>query len=76
MIAAAPSGQGKSSMSFQMAALFAAGREAFGIKPAKPLRVLVIQAEDDEGDCIEMSWVVNHLDLSNEENIESETIRL
>jgi hypothetical protein len=67
MIAAAPSGQGKSSMSFQMAALFAAGREAFGIKPAKPLRVLVIQAEDDEGDCIEMSWVVNHLDLSNEE---------
>jgi hypothetical protein len=67
MIAVGPSGQGKSSMSFQMAALFASGKPAFGITPARPLRVLVIQAEDDEGDCIEMSWVIDYLGLGESE---------
>ena len=44
------------------------GREAFGIKPARPLRVLVIQAEDDRGDLNEMAvGVTEGLKLTNRE---------
>jgi hypothetical protein len=62
-----PSGVGKSTQAIQMAAEFACGRASFDITPAGPLRVLVIQAEDDEGDVIEMSMVVNHLGLTKQE---------
>jgi AAA domain len=58
-----PSGIGKSTLSIQAAALWACGESAFGIKPARALRVLIIQAEDDEGDSIEMARVVTHLKL-------------
>jgi hypothetical protein len=58
-----PSGIGKSTFSIQAAALWACGQAAFGIKPAKPLRILIIQAEDDEGDSIEMARVLTHLKL-------------
>lgn len=50
----APSGVGKSSASMQMDLCWAVGREAFGIKPARPLRILTIQAENDPGDMHEM----------------------
>jgi hypothetical protein len=50
MLLAAPTSAGKSSMVAQMAISWAYGREAFGLKPAKPLRVLLIQAENDDGD--------------------------
>jgi RecA-family ATPase len=59
-----PSGVGKSTPAVQAAALWSCGRAAFGIKPARPLRVLIIQAEDDEGDSIEMSRMVDHLKLN------------
>jgi hypothetical protein len=42
-------------------------RPAFGIKPARALRSLVIQAEDDEGDISEMCQIVNHLNLTPDE---------
>jgi hypothetical protein len=58
-----PSGIGKSTFSIQGAALWACGRAEFGIKPARPLRILIIQAEDDEGDSIEMARVLTHLQL-------------
>src|SRR5258708_35494589 len=62
----APSGQGKSVMSIQAAILWACGIDAFGIRPEKPtgLKILIVQAEDDEGDVIEMSRTINHLGLS------------
>ncbi len=52
----APTGVGKSSATNQMVAAWACGRTAFGIKPRKPLKILVIQAEDDAGDMIEMAY--------------------
>lgn len=62
-----PSGIGKSTLSVQAAVLWACGRAAFGIKPARALRVMIVQAEDDEGDSIEMSSVVRHLGLTENE---------
>jgi hypothetical protein len=38
-----------------MAVAFSMGRPAFGIKPEKPLRSLVVQAENDTGDLHEMA---------------------
>src|SRR5215469_15128351 len=58
-----PSGVGKSTLSIQAAALWACGKSAFGIKPVRALRVLIIQAEDDEGDSIEMARVITQLNL-------------
>ena len=48
------SGTGKSSSSMQQDLLWSAGFEAFGIKPARPLKILTIQAENDGGDMYEM----------------------
>jgi AAA domain len=58
-----PSGLGKSVLAIQGAVQWACAEMAFGIKPAGPLRSLIIQAEDDEGDVIEMAKVVTHLGL-------------
>jgi hypothetical protein len=65
-----PSGIGKSSSSMQQDICWATGREAFGIHPARPLRILTIQAENDGGDLHEMaSGVVQGVanDLTEEE---------
>lgn len=48
------SGIGKSSLSMQQAILWGMGQPSFGITPAKPLRSLFIQAENDLGDVAEM----------------------
>ena len=50
-----PSGIGKSSASVQQDILWAMGRPAFRIYPARCLRVLCIQAENDDGDLGEMA---------------------
>ncbi|MBN8422447.1 MAG: AAA family ATPase [Verrucomicrobia bacterium] len=55
MLMVGPSGVGKSTMSMHQDLCWAVGREAFGIKPAQPLRILTIQAENDDGDLNEMS---------------------
>ena len=47
------SGIGKSSLVMQMAISFALGRPLFGIAPIGPLKVMVIQAENDFGDLAE-----------------------
>jgi AAA domain len=49
-----PTGIGKSSWAMQAAILWALGRACFGIKPARPLKSLLIQAENDDGDLAEM----------------------
>ncbi len=62
------SGMGKSSAAAQQDILWACGRAAFGITPAKPLRILGIQAENDDGDMSEMAGgVVRGLKLTPEE---------
>jgi hypothetical protein len=43
----APSGVGKSVFSVQAAACWAMGQAAFGLAPVHPLRVCIVQAEDD-----------------------------
>jgi RecA-family ATPase len=55
MLFVGPSGVGKSSASVQQDIAWALGRDAFGIKPAHPMRVLCVQAENDLGDMIEMA---------------------
>lgn len=48
------SGIGKSSLSVQLGISWGLGRSVFGIAPERPLRSLLIQAENDMGDCSEM----------------------
>jgi RecA-family ATPase len=48
------SGVGKSSLCMQLMLLWALGQTAFGIAPVRPLRSLLIQAENDVGDLAEM----------------------
>jgi AAA domain len=66
MFAVAPSGMGKSTFSIQLAILWCCGLVAFGIKPHKALRILIVQSEDDEGDCTEMAQMVDLLKLNAE----------
>ena len=49
----AQTGIGKSSAELQAAILWAIGRPFFGIAPARPLKSLIIQAENDDGDLAE-----------------------
>ncbi len=49
-----PSGIGKSTLAMQMAMSFALGKETFGFKPTRPLKILIIQGENDDGDIAEM----------------------
>jgi len=63
-----PTGIGKSSFSMQAKILFALGKPMFGIEPAKPLKSLLIQAENDDGDLAEMrDGVVAGLNLTPED---------
>lgn len=45
---------GKSSLGMQMAIMFALGLPFFGIHPARPLKSVYVQAENDDGDTAEM----------------------
>jgi RecA-family ATPase len=47
-------GAGKSSMLMQSAILWALGRPAFGVTPARALKSVIVQAENDKGDLAEM----------------------
>jgi len=49
----AAAGAGKSTLIVQMAACWALGQDLWGIKPVKPLRILILQSENDGGDCSE-----------------------
>ena len=54
LVVVGQSGVGKSSLCMQLMILWALGRHAFGITPARPLRSVLVQAENDEGDLAEM----------------------
>lgn len=47
------SGIGKSTLTMMLVVLWAVGRAPFGIKPKRPLKMLVVQAENDIGDLAE-----------------------
>jgi hypothetical protein len=56
------SGVGKSSLTVQAAMTWALGLPFFGITPARPLKSLYIQAENDEGDMAEIvQGVMSHV---------------
>jgi hypothetical protein len=67
MLLVSNTGQGKSTLICQAAYLLACGREAFGLKPTRPIKTLIIQAENDKGDLEEMvqgverGFSTNHL---------------
>lgn len=48
-------GSGKSSLLSQLAFGWAAGKSVWGIMPIKPLRILIVQAENDIGDAAEFT---------------------
>lgn len=48
-----PSGVGKSTLTMQVAVSWAIGIAPFGIAPVRPLKQLIIQAENDDGDLAE-----------------------
>jgi len=54
MLFVGPSGIGKTAASVQQDLLWSVGAPAFGIMPARPLKILTIQAEDDDGDLSEI----------------------
>ena len=49
----AQSGVGKSVLAMQMAVCFALGKDLWGLKPIKPLKVAIIQAENNKLDLVE-----------------------
>jgi hypothetical protein len=67
MLLVAPSGHGKSVLAVQASIEWAVGRPAFGIMPAKPIKTLIVQAEDDQGDCIEMAQIVRHIEITDDD---------
>lgn len=62
------SGIGKSSLATQMAIHFAMGTEFFGLKPKRPLRSIIIQAENSELDMAEpVQGVIQALELGQDQ---------
>ena len=58
-------GAGKSSLTMQMMIQWALGKSCFGIEPARPLKSLLLQAENDDGDLGDMkAGVFSGLNLS------------
>jgi len=53
MLIVGQSGTGKSSLMMQAAVHWCVGREFFGIKATRPLRAVILQAENDAGDISE-----------------------
>ena len=53
MLIVGQSGTGKSSLMMQAAVHWCVGKDFFGIKPVRPLRAVILQAENDFGDVAE-----------------------
>jgi len=68
MLVVGPTGIGKSTSTMQAALCWAVGREHFGVVPARPLRSLIIQSENDHGDLAEMrDGIFNGVGFTEEE---------
>jgi hypothetical protein len=72
LLLAAPTGIGKTTFVLQAAIMWTLGRDHFGIKPFGRLRVLIVQAENDDGDMAEIrDGIFLALDLSEQERREA-----
>jgi hypothetical protein len=61
-------GIGKSTAVLQACISWAVGRSCFGIKPARALKMLIVQAENDEAEICEMrDGITSELNLNDEE---------
>jgi RecA-family ATPase len=70
-VISAASGVGKSTLELQMAILFALGREFMGITPARALKSVILQAENDDRDNARtMLSILRWLGISEEFTIE------
>lgn len=68
LLIAAPTGIGKSTLAMQCALCWSIGRECLGIVPARPLKSVLVQAENDDGDLYELrEGVLRGLKFSEEE---------
>ncbi|NBR88056.1 MAG: hypothetical protein EBT61_21635, partial [Verrucomicrobia bacterium] len=68
MLIVGNTGIGKSSLVMQMMIRWALGEGCFGINPARPLKSLLVQGENDEQDLAEMrDGVVGSLGLTTEQ---------
>ena len=68
LLVSAPTGIGKSSWVVQASVSWALGEAHLGIKPAFPLKTLIVQAENDDGDVAELrNGVFTGLGLSDEQ---------
>jgi hypothetical protein len=63
----APSGHGKSTFVIQCCICWACGRIEFAFKPQQEHRILIVQAEDDDNDTIEMARMCDRLKLTKDE---------
>jgi hypothetical protein len=64
-----PTGIGKSVLVIQLAVTLAVGRPLFGLRPERALRVLIVQAENDDDDVAEMrDGVLKGLQLTTAES--------
>jgi hypothetical protein len=63
----APSGHGKSSFCIKCMCNWAIGRPAFALKPPRPLRILMVQSEDDNADMKSMVQSIYTMNLSQAE---------
>lgn len=63
----APSGHGKSSFCIQCMICWSLGRIAFGLKPSRPLRILMVESEDDDADNKAFVQVIRTMNLTQKE---------
>lgn len=61
LVISGQSGCGKSSMQTQMAEAWALGEDFHGIRPSCPLKSLIIQSEDSDGDIAEAWHSIRHV---------------
>ena len=72
MLLVGQTGHGKSSLAMQFMIKWALGQAAFGLEPPRPIKSLLIQAENDDGDLAEMKCgVFNGLNLSEQEQADA-----
>jgi hypothetical protein len=63
----APSGHGKSSFCIQCMINWSIGRVAFGFKPPRPLKILMLESEDDDADNKAFVQVLRTMNLTQAE---------
>jgi len=72
MLLVGQTGTGKSSLAMQLMIKWALGQPVFGLEPARSIKSLLIQAENDDGDLAEMKeGVFNGLNLSDEDKAQA-----